>query len=258
MFDVLAMGIHTAMVDGALHTLALGVAQHVTGNVLAVLAFDVLPGAPVANVHLVWTMVREHYALHRVSTPMRQLKLATFVVPAAPHAHYPDLKAKGKETEYLTLAVAWIWEQYADAESREHQSISMVLQSVVHCFDACREPGVRLTAVQSRSLQRAVDTLLVHYTALGNRASAAGKWRWNLTPKFHMLWHWAQQCTFVHPAASGTYMDESFVGTMKGIAQASTAGVAIRRVQSTIIAKYLRGLLLRWKRRAEQPALAPR
>ena len=45
MWDTLQMGLHSANVDGPLHTLALGVAQHVTGNVLYQLVYEAVPAA---------------------------------------------------------------------------------------------------------------------------------------------------------------------------------------------------------------------
>ncbi len=64
----------------------------------------------------------------------------------------------------------------------------------------------------------------------------------------HSLWHWSRQCQHVHPRDTGTYTDEDFVGVVKDIAVACTAGTAIARLPTTIMKKYVLGMMLRWHR----------
>ena len=63
MFNCLCMGIHSAVVDGPLHTIALGVAQHCTGNVLVQLLYDddampVCLGTVAEKLSIVWDIVQ--------------------------------------------------------------------------------------------------------------------------------------------------------------------------------------------------------
>ena len=69
---------------------------------------------------------------------------------------------------------------------------------------------------------------------------------WNVTPKFHIAWHWAWQAQFLHPHASACYVDESFVGVIAKIVRASTSGVKLAFAGDTVFAKYQRGMAVHW------------
>jgi hypothetical protein len=175
-----------------------------------------------------------------------------FVDKQAPHAHYPQLVCKGKEAEYITRAIATVWDEYANTENPTHVSIAQVMHSLVALFDIIRAGGHQLTQELKAQAIRHTDNLLLHYTALGNAAAAQGLWRWNLVPKFHMTWHWSRQIQFIHPKDTGTYIDEDFVGVVKGIAVACTGGTAIASLPQTIMVKYMQGMLMRWHRQSAQ------
>ena len=249
MFDCLHLGLHSCVVDGPLHTIALGVAQHCTANVLMQLVWDAVPRAlgPIAQrLAHVSELVQDYFAEHRLGSRVGQLELGMFCEANWPHAHYPELKCKGKESENLTAAVHWVWLQYADDTLPEDCSISEVMGSLCAVFELCKEPGMQLTGECKDSLMHHTDNLLAHYTALGNLAGAQGRFRWNCTPKFHMMWHWSRQCRYLHPRQTSCYVDEDFVGTVKCIGLASTGGTAIAQLPNTIMLKYMRGMMLRW------------
>ena len=105
-----------------------------------------------------------------------------------------------------------------------------------------------LPMLSLRALRALPDNMLRHYSALSSKAAAAGEWRWNVVPKFHMVWHWSRQCQWVHPKDTATYIDEDFVGHIKGIAIACTSGIAIAKLPWTILAKWIQGMQLRWHR----------
>ena len=250
MFNTLCIGIHSAVVDGPSHTMALGVAQHCVANTLMQLVYEAMPdclGTVVQKLDAVWGIVQHHYAETNAGARFNRLDLAMFCNAKSPHAHYPVLQSKAKEAEHLSRAVTHAWLQYANVQNPVHVSVTHVMQSLCAMFDACNEPGVQLSAEAKQRLMLNADTLLAHYTALANKAAAEGQWRWNVVPKFHMLWHWSRQSCNVHPKCTGTYSDEDFVGIVKGIAAACTAGVAIAKLPWTILAKYTQGMQLRWR-----------
>jgi hypothetical protein len=253
MFDVLQMGLHSAVVDGPLHTMALGVAQHCVGNVLHQLVFEAMPdglGNAAEKMEIVWELVQTHYAEHHASARFCRLELSAFCDPRAPNSTYPELHSKAKECEHLTHALAWVWEQYANAANPVHVSISQVMRCLCALFNVCREPGWQLSAECKRRIMEHADVLLLHYTALGNKEAAEGRLKWNVVQKMHSLWHWSRQCQYVHPRDTGTYADEDFVGIVKEIAVACTAGIAIARLPATVMKKYVLGMMLRWHRRS--------
>jgi hypothetical protein len=207
-------------------------------------------GTAQQKLNIVWDLVQDFYKENNVKTRLGRLEMSMFVDKDGPHAHYPVLACKGKESEYITRAVAWIWTQYADEGNPTHVSISQVMNSLCALFDVCQDTGHQLTEAAKTQAMRHTDNLLLHYTALGNEAAAQGRWRWNLVPKFHMTWHWSRQVQFLHPRDTGCYIDEDFVGIVKGIAVACTGGMAIARLPLTIMIKYTQGMLMRWHRHA--------
>ena len=247
LFATLACGIHTVQVD-TLHCLSLGVAQHIGGNVLKLLIYTVLDTGPLPErLQTVWQMVQRYYREHRVPTQVSKLTLSMFL-QKSPHQHYPELKTKAKETEYLVCALAWVWEQLADIGLGHNALVTGLLQALVSIYDACREPGLFLQDPALSQLHTDIDRLLGAYTALGNIAASTGQRMWNVTPKFHYLWHWGQQAKWLHPRATATFIDEDFVGRIARTAKACTGGVSIVRIGNILIAKYRRGLFLRWTR----------
>jgi len=93
----------------------------------------------------------------------------------SPHQHYPELKTKAKETEYLVCALAWVWEQLADIGLGHNALVTGLLQALVSIYDACREPGLFLQDPALSQLHTDIDRLLGAYTALGNIAAATGQ-----------------------------------------------------------------------------------
>ena len=245
LFRTLACGIHTVQVD-TLHCLSLGVAQHIGGNVLRQLVYTVLnTGSLQERLQTVWHWVQRYYREQRVPTQVSKLTLAMFLHKGSPHQHYPELKTKAKETEYLVCALAWVWAQLATGP-HHNALVTALLQAAVRVYEACREPGLFLHGQTLARLHRDIDLLLGTYTALGNAAANTGQRLWNVTPKFHYLWHWGQQAQWLHPRATATYMDEDFVGRIAHTAKACTGGVSIARLGNIVLAKYRRGLFLRW------------
>jgi hypothetical protein len=98
-----------------------------------------------------------------------------------------------------------------------------------------------------RDLRNAVDMILVLYSALSSKSEAMGQHRWNLVPKFHMLWHIGHQADFGDPRLAWTYADEDFVGKLAKLGQACSFGVHSSAMSQSIVRRYLWGLRLRWE-----------
>ena len=84
------------------------------------------------------------------------------------------------------------------------------------------------------------DHVLHCYTLLANRADRTGGDEgllWNITPKFHWYWHWAVKALYFNPRKTNCFVDEDFVGDVKEIVAASTAGTSMEEVPSKVIEK---------------------
>ena len=60
---------------------------------------------------------------------------------------------------------------------------------------------------------------------------------WDITPKCHWYWHWATTSLDLKPRKTNCFVDEDFVGDVKEIVAASTAGTSMEEVPSTVIEK---------------------
>ena len=243
-FDVLCLGIHSAHAD-VLHTLALGVAQQVVGSALWLLVYRTMRGSAKQNLLCVWDHIYDYYRLFQPSTRIRKLTLSMFLPSPGSHKrHYPCMTTKGKETEGLVGASLWIWNQYCSPGDAHDESVASVLTCLDRVFCLSRRVGSALHLAQGESaeIRKSLDSLLLHYSALGSRAAAQGDMLWNVTPKFHIAWHWAWQTQFLHPHASSCYIDESFVGVIAKICKSSTNGVKLDRAASAVFAKCSRAM----------------
>ena len=157
---------------------------------------------------------------------------------------------KGKETEYLCLALEQVWAEQCDCDDPHDASVSEVLASVATVYKLARAPAAprvyQMEQEQWNELVEAVDTLLLRYTALSNHASSEGTLRWNVTVKHHILWHWAQQARVLHPSRTASYIDEHLCGVVANLVKASTGGKRIARVGETLLFTWLTGVFLQW------------
>ena len=200
------------------------------------------------NLQTVWAHIHDYFKEHHTPTQIRKLTGSMFLpVPGAPRSHYPRMATKAKETEYLVGAVLWTWQQFC-AESDHDASVTAALECLDRIFFLSRRVGssLHLAPAEAAEIRAALDCMLLHYTALGNEAAAKGDMLWNVTPKFHIAWHWAWQSQFLHPAASACYVDESFVGVVAKIVKASTNGSRLALVGDAVFAKYQRGMAVHW------------
>ena len=254
-FGILHCGLYSIVID-IMHTLSLGVAQHVGANVMFELIWHVLPnGSLQQRLMDIWMGIKEFYSQCHASTRMSKLTLAMITDPKKPHKQYPHLAAKAKETEWLCKALATVWPQYMDSAQPAHCHIHRTLALLVDIYDLARVDGIFHSDEDARAMMRAVTQLQAHYNWLAKTAELSGHRRWNTVMKHHMLGHIAMECQWLHVKAGATYIDEDFMGRMKTVARKCTGGMALYRLGATVIVKYTRGLYLRWSSRRAIGAL---
>ena len=247
LFGILRLGQHSVHTD-VLHTVALGVAQNAVASALWLLVYRAMTGTAKKNLQSVWSHLHDYYKERHTPTQIRKLTGSMFMPePAAPRSRYPKMATKAKETEYLVGAVLWTWQQFR-AESDHDASVAAVLERLDRIFFLSRRVGssLHLAPGEAAEIRAAMDSVLLHYTALGNEAAANGDMLWNVTPKFHVAWHWAWQAQFLYPHASACYVDESFVGVVAKIVKASTNGARLALAGDAAFAKYQRGMAVHW------------
>ena len=105
---------------------------------------------------------------------------------------------------------------------------------------------VMLPISAAKELQKETDNILGKYCLLANAADASGRLLFNVTPKFHWLWHLADRALFCNPRRGNTFIDESFVGDCKEIVRSAADGTSAHLVSERFLEKYVWGLHFIW------------
>ena len=86
-----------------MHTVSLGVAQHIAGNILYEIIYVVLAnrGTVKSRVQDLWPLIVEAYRLDSATARLGGLTLSMLTDPSRPHQVFPLLKATAKETEWF-------------------------------------------------------------------------------------------------------------------------------------------------------------
>jgi len=245
MFNTLCMGPNTCNMPDTTHVVNLGVAQHVSANVMHLLVYHKwILNENMGNVEnrtrSLWGMIQEHYQVVKAKTQLNKLVTSMWTDPSKPHQVYPELKAKAKETEHVCQAMLWIWKQEKN-DSDHDGMVTMMLEGLCMFFDLCHKPGHFMSAQDADQMLQAITRCLLAYTWLGENYSQGGYMMFNMTPKFHYWWHIGDQAKFMHPRHGWTLMDEDFVGRMAIIGKKSACGVKIALMSNNVLLKWLRG-----------------
>ena len=169
-----------------------------------------------------------------------------FVDKDAPHKHYPMLKSKAKEAEWLCKALAYVWPQNCDRANPVHRHISRTLRYVLDLYEIAGASTGLFHLPEDREL--ILDTavhLIAHYNWLAKWAEEQGHKRWNTVLKHHYVGHVAEQAQWLHCRAGATYLDEDFMGRIKHVAQKASGG-GLLHTTSIVLQKWRRGTWLRW------------
>ena len=211
------------------------------------LVYRVLPDAPSANMNAVWGMVLDAYAELSVDSQFGNLLLNLFTNPDKHNDHYPKLKGKANEIKHLVEPLLRVWIMCCDDENDMHKAVTIVLKHLVAIINLMDEHAhdAFMSVDNAKKLRTRIDDFLIAYTALCTFADAAGHHLWNVTPKFHWLWHLGVRAYWLSPRRSACWLDETFVGVVKRIAAKSTRGCALHKVPRAVMTKY------RWGRHAD-------
>ena len=209
------------------------------GSVLWMLVFRVLDGAAVDNMATIWSKISDAYADLQPPAQYTNLGLSSFCNPMKPCGHFPKLKGKGAEVKGLVGPLLVVWRAFMHNDNEEHQLIAVALtcvlkvQSIIddHNHELCLPPG------EASHLKNHVREFLKTYTTIGHMTEERGDLLWNMTVKFHMLWHLADRAKYLCPRRGACLIDEDFVGRTKDVAQASSAGTQLHFVPDKIMEK---------------------
>ena len=92
-----------------------------------------------------------------------------------------------------------------------------------------------------------LDAFLASWTWLGGQCELRKEVNYNMTPKFHVLYHIGEEAYYNNPRTHSTYQDEDYVGLISDAMLACLCGISLSKVSEKLVHKYLRGLSIRWK-----------
>ena len=254
LFCLPAVSILNVQAD-VMHIVCLGVAHHVLGNTMFELCFlpKYFPGQTTAQARCdeLWRRIADQYRARGTPTQMSNLAIAFFCNMRSPHMDYPVLtsRVKAAETRHLVPIMSTIWANVCDRSGHDAHVLA-VLQHLERFYNILDTPGYCMPAADQTSFEQSVAKILRHYRALCLAAVADGVNRWHEVPKFHYLWHIAQQSRVVNPRWSWCYPDEDFMRVVKLIGQKCMDGTATTKVAGKVVEKWLVGIL--WRHRCRE------
>ena len=253
----LGLSIFMLMAD-SLHTVELGVAKHILGNVLYYMVMTDMMGSgfdsPEKRLAIVWSELQSVYKEHQVENQLDNLDLGMFMNLKAKTTEYPRLSSmvKAAETRHLAPCLFQVWRQFARLDkgkptfNQHEQCIDLVLKSLVRYYSIIdTSSGPYLSHEESDGLIVAVNNLISMYRCLQAQAVEKKMMMWHVVPKFHHLWHHGQQSRLQSPKASRTYGNEDVMGKLAILGASQSHGAAAARRSKGICKKYALGMLIR-------------
>ena len=211
-----ALGMRLEMVAiDTLHTVDLGIALHIGGNVLmeCCRAKAFCDGNIDANIAELNEVIKEWYRRNpKVSTRLKG-KLTRERIQTS--KSWPKLKSKAAETRHLAPFFLELSRKHLDAKRVAVCQLLCEFYSLIHA------QGMFLDEPAKERLPLIGRRMCGMFAALSREAFAKGQKGWKMTPKVHLTLHlceW-QATTYGNPRFSWTYSDEDLVGTMVEVAQ---------------------------------------
>ena len=133
--------------------------------------------------------------------------------------------------------------QMQDGHIAKALESSVEVQKIIDEYD--RDDFLPIDAADS--LFKAVKNYLAEYSFAAHDANEAGELLFTVAPKHHMMYHWGAKAKFLHPRKSACFGDEGYVGIVKHIVRASTAGMPLHQIAATVTTKHRWGLHFLYK-----------
>ena len=203
---VAGLRLEAVMID-ILHTVDLGVAAHIIGNIMwACVEQGVWPGGTQAErVAGLQAAVAKFYKDTRTTSRLRgDIKVEHLRTSGG----WPKLKGKAAPIRHLAKFALSLATNHLDVR---HRAIAQLL---VQFYDTIKTEGMFLSDEATRVIPQIGLRLGVLYAQLGRQALIDGVKAWKVMPKLHLFQHLCQHQSilFGNPRFYWTYADEDMVG----------------------------------------------
>ena len=216
---VVGFRLECIMVD-VLHTVDLGIAAHIIGNVFWVLVIlrSVFGGGAMADkAKLLQQNLTKWYKSNRVTTQLQGTLTAERIRTSG---GWPKLKAKGAATRHLAGFALFLVQTYCGA-SEEDRCMLGVCQLLVRFYDILQSESQFMRSSAKQEIAKLGRNLALLYNKLSLMAIHSGAKLWKTSPKLHIFVHMCewQVAEFSNPRYWWTYPDEDLVRIMVEIAK---------------------------------------
>ena len=213
------MRLEMVMID-ILHTVDLGIAAHIIGNILFVYGIlrGVFGGRTFSD-RVQATAAALDAWYKRTKCPYR-LQGALTLERIRATSQWPKLKAKAAVARYLAKFALWVVEEHGNGT--EHDNLVLNVAGLLCAFYSVLECESRFLSEAARhNLPKIGQRLAASYGRLAKLAFDNEQRLWKLSPKMHLFEHLCelQAVAYGNPRWWWTYADEDLVGLMVDVAE---------------------------------------
>ena len=194
------------------------------------------------------TKCMAYYRARKIGDHFMHMKLSLFCKPRTPHAYFPKMRGKAIQVRNLGPPLLAVWSARMDAASVLHQQVAFVLRASVKLEDMVNEHSnlFRYPPANAAEFMQTTDQYLQMVSLAARTFNEEGRRLFDVTTKFHILWHCADSASKLNPCKSWCYMGEDFMQHGRKLAASSLPGTKAWVVGSNGLHKWVRGFTLRF------------
>jgi hypothetical protein len=229
--SITGFGLQHVMID-TLHTVELGVASHIVGNIMKECMTSLGPNQDMqvkaleADLKLWYKIAGKD--IHRIKgklTPDR-LKMGS---------GYPKFKGKAAETRHLAGWALDLCQRFNSGSEHDLRRLALA-QMLLRFYTIIKSEGLCLALPARQEIHSLGSRLVILYNALSCEAAASEIKAWKISPKFHLFVHLCEiQAQWMNPRMYWCYADEDLVGQAIEVSRSCHAST----VADTAIYKWL-------------------
>ena len=213
-FGIRSLRLEGVLAD-AMHTIDLGVAAHLCGNVM----FEVMESAgwgatQAARAKVLQDKLAAYYARtkekHKISGKLVYSRVKK-------SGDWPKFLGKAADTRRLVYFAAELASEHnsGSEHDRLRQAVADALARMLDILEA--EPRF-LSAAAQQQLVRLSRAFMAAWTKLSAEALSQGQRAWKMTPKFHLMQHIMEHQSWINPRYTWAYADEDLQRILKDVA----------------------------------------
>lgn len=214
LFAIRSLRLEGVMAD-AMHTIDLGVASHLCGNVMCEVMETAGWGTTqAARAKVLGEKLKAYYTRtkekHRISGKMSYFRVKQ-------PGDWPKFLGKAADTRRLVYFAAELAKEHNSRS--EHDMLRQAVADALVCILNVMESEPRfLSAAAKQQLVRLSRAFMAAWGKLSSASLANGQRAWKMTPKFHLMQHILEHQSWINPRCTWAYADEDLQRIVKDVA----------------------------------------